>query len=142
MKKAEVISNGNVNLQQISSGGEKEYIGAVTKKPCTKVKYATEKNALFYIEKLKNTSKRTVVPIRAYLCPFCLCWHLTSNEKRDEVEKIKKQLIETEMEVSKRDEIIRKKNEEMTALQKKLSEYKDKISSLKVILKRLKNQIK
>lgn len=45
---------------------------------CHKVKFATEKDALFYINKLKQTSKREKIPTRAYLCGYCRTWHLTS----------------------------------------------------------------
>ena len=49
-------------------------------KPCRKTQFATEHDALFYIAKLKKTSKRKVLPKRAYLCPICFSWHLTSAE--------------------------------------------------------------
>lgn len=44
---------------------------------CKKVSFATEADADFYINKLKKTSSRKVVPTRAYLCEECLNWHLT-----------------------------------------------------------------
>lgn len=50
--------------------------------PCRKVSFSDEKTALFYIDKLKKTSKRKVKPVRAYLCEKCLTWHLTSREER------------------------------------------------------------
>lgn len=50
---------------------------------CSKVYFEDEKNALFYIEKLKNTSERDIKPVRAYLCDKCLCWHLTSIESKE-----------------------------------------------------------
>lgn len=45
---------------------------------CKKVKFRIEADALFYIQKLENTSTRKTIPIRAYLCPYCTSWHLTS----------------------------------------------------------------
>lgn len=49
-------------------------------KPCTKVKFATEQYAIEHIKKLKATSRRMVVPQRAYLCEHCNTWHLTSQK--------------------------------------------------------------
>lgn len=49
-------------------------------KACTKVKFATESYAIEHIKKLKATSRRMVVPQRAYLCEHCNCWHLTSQQ--------------------------------------------------------------
>ena len=45
---------------------------------CTKVKFSNEKFAVDYIEKLAKTSIRDTKPLRAYLCPYCTAWHLTS----------------------------------------------------------------
>ena len=46
---------------------------------CTKTKFATEKDAQFYINKIKKKSTRAVIPTRAYLCR-CGTWHLTSKK--------------------------------------------------------------
>lgn len=48
--------------------------------PTGKVQFRDEANALFYLEKLKKTSCREVIPKRTYLCNHCLSWHLTSQE--------------------------------------------------------------
>lgn len=66
---------------------------------CTKVKFATESAAEFYIKKLKATSIRREKPIRAYLCPFCTTWHLTSKtiEERNVISDLKKELHERKM---------------------------------------------
>lgn len=67
-------------------------------KECTKVKFVDEVAAEFYITKLKKTSMRKKTPLRAYLCPFCSSWHLTSRPdyiglkqdvKNDEIQKLK-----------------------------------------------------
>lgn len=67
-------------------------------KECTKVKFVDEVAAEFYIAKLKKTSMRKKTPLRAYLCPFCSSWHLTSRPdyiglkqdvKNDEIQKLK-----------------------------------------------------
>lgn len=46
--------------------------------PCNKVFFATEKDALYYINKLNKTSTRSYKPSRPYLCEKCNTWHLTS----------------------------------------------------------------
>jgi len=45
---------------------------------CKKTYFIDEKNALFYIDKLKRTSCREKIPVSAYLCTKCMNWHLTS----------------------------------------------------------------
>jgi hypothetical protein len=60
---------------------------------CLKTTFRDEKEALFYIDKLRKTSKRSVLPIRAYLCEKCLLWHLTS---KDDKTKIKIERLEKE----------------------------------------------
>ena len=45
---------------------------------CKKASFSTEDAANYYINKLKRTSSRQIKPIRAYLCPLCFTWHLTS----------------------------------------------------------------
>lgn len=50
--------------------------------PCaSKVKFATEKDALFSLDKITKTSKREIIPIRAYHCS-CGSWHLTSKTNK------------------------------------------------------------
>lgn len=44
---------------------------------CTKVSFINQEYADMYIEKLRKTSTREIKPIRSYLCPQCLTWHLT-----------------------------------------------------------------
>lgn len=46
---------------------------------CTKVKYANEVFAKQDIERIRKTSTRKTIPIRAYLC-YCGSWHLTSKD--------------------------------------------------------------
>lgn len=50
---------------------------------CTKTSFANEENADFYIKKLKATSYRKKKPVRSYLCPNCLNWHITSQTDKD-----------------------------------------------------------
>lgn len=58
---------------------------------CKKTHFADEKQAQFYIDKLKTTSNRSIKPIRAYLCEKCLNWHLTSIESRENMQLIYKE---------------------------------------------------
>lgn len=53
---------------------------------CNKVYFNNEATANEYIKKLKRTSIRLKVPQRAYLCPKCFCWHLTSQDSNEEKE--------------------------------------------------------
>lgn len=54
---------------------------------CNKSKFLNEKFALDWIEKLKRTSVREKVPLRAYLCTRCGTWHLTSRPEFGDPEK-------------------------------------------------------
>lgn len=86
---------------------------------CKKVKFATQSGANFYINKLKETSDRIKRPTRAYLCPFCLLWHLTSMTSQEE------DLL------AKYREKIKQKNELITQLNNRIAELKNKISELR-----------
>lgn len=52
-------------------------------RPCKKVSFINEKYANEFIDKLKETSVRSIKPCRAYLCDICLTWHLTSTESKE-----------------------------------------------------------
>ncbi len=56
------------------------------KKCSKKVKFGSEKAALFAITKIKKESTRKTIPIRAYLCK-CGAWHLTSRPDVFELQK-------------------------------------------------------
>jgi molybdenum cofactor biosynthesis enzyme MoaA len=47
---------------------------------CSKTKFATEKDANYFIEKMQKTSSRKVKPVKSYLCPKCTRWHLSSSQ--------------------------------------------------------------
>lgn len=49
----------------------------IKNKICKKVKFACENAALFAMKKIKETSKKKVLPVRPYSC-YCGAWHLTS----------------------------------------------------------------
>lgn len=48
---------------------------------CTKVRYSNHALALAALAKVKEKSTRHEQ--RAYLCPWCHCWHLTSQPIRE-----------------------------------------------------------
>jgi len=54
--------------------------------PTAKVKYKTLIKALFTILKWEHGDDGHPRPIRAYRCPFCQRWHLTSQPQREEIE--------------------------------------------------------
>lgn len=68
------------NIVKHWADGRIEIVEEKEKFVCKKVKFATKKDAEFSISKIKNTSTRDVIPVRAYECK-CGAWHLTS--KRD-----------------------------------------------------------
>lgn len=72
---------------------------------CKKTRFANEKFANDYIDKLHKTSSRKLKPIRTYLCDKCLTWHLTSiSAEKDmqlvykdrQINNLKKKIIELE----------------------------------------------
>lgn len=86
--------------------------------PCaSKVKFATEKDALFSLDKITKTSKRKVIPIRAYHCE-CGKWHLTSKTDKfsEQVTPFKERIEELELETKSLkqtiEDLTRKNNKE------------------------------
>jgi hypothetical protein len=99
---------------------------------CIKASFSDEKQALFYISKLKATSSRTKVPKRAYLCPDCLNWHLTSSDDIDNVMEAKyKQKYEGQ---------IFHLNTQISNLKLKLENQKKIISDYYQIIQKYKNK--
>lgn len=86
---------------------------------CTKAKFSDEKQAQYYIDKLKNTSIREKKPIRAYLCPHCLSWHLTSKTEKDDLQ------------MGKYRQEIKNKNALITQMNERIRELKEKVRELK-----------
>lgn len=82
---------------------------------CKKVRFVNEEAALFYIQKLKKTSKRARKPVNAYLCPQCLSWHLTSIESKEN-----KQLIYKDREIVNLKKKIDHLNKEIQRLKSKI----------------------
>lgn len=46
-----------------------------------KVRYRDHAQAVKALQRLKNTSTRSVIPVRVYECPRCGGYHLTSKER-------------------------------------------------------------
>lgn len=82
---------------------------------CKKVRFVDEEAALFYIKKLKKTSKRARKPVNAYLCPKCFSWHLTSIESKEN-----KQLIDKDREIVNLKKRIDHLNKEIKRLKSKI----------------------
>jgi predicted RNase H-like nuclease (RuvC/YqgF family) len=96
------------------------------KERCKKVSFINEDFALQYIKKLKETSVRTKVPSRAYLCEVCLNWHLTSKGEYSTTEEKEKQTKAK----TRFDNQIRDRDFKIASLEKKLANAYDKITDL------------
>lgn len=95
---------------------------------CKKTKFATEKDAEYFIKKLKATSIRHEKPTRSYLCPFCMLWHLTSKTKEevDVVNKLKAKIEKLSADLTK-------KNATLFELSQKYQDAKKELKELKTI---------
>jgi len=95
------------------------------KERCKKVSFINEDFALQYIKKLKETSTRTKVPSRAYLCETCLNWHLTSKGEYPVEEKERQTKAKTRF-----DNQIRDRDFKIASLERKLAKAYDQITDL------------
>lgn len=76
---------------------------------CKKTKFADQASAMFYIAKLKATSCRDKIPQRAYLCEYCLSWHITSIKLTPDqrvIANLRAKVDHLKMELKRRDEAI------------------------------------
>jgi hypothetical protein len=46
-----------------------------------KVGFSSHRRAMMAVARIVANSRRDYVPERAYLCPFCRRWHLTSKPR-------------------------------------------------------------
>ena len=58
-------------------------------KPCTKIAYPTETEAKWHLRQIKQKDGEHKKPYRAYECPHCSAWHLTSREDITWIKKLK-----------------------------------------------------
>jgi len=112
-----------------------------SKQYCRKVSFADERSANEYINKLKSTSERVNVPVRAYLCPRCFSWHLTS-QKTKEVQIFESKVEELQKIIKDQKRIIldlntqnKKKDLRIAALKKHISSIQKYQETLKVFEK-------
>lgn len=76
---------------------------------CGKLGFENESLAMHYLDRLKRTSANGQInSVRAYLCPNCLMWHLTSSPKskdfkhhKIEIERLKNKCQNYKAEVKK-----------------------------------------
>lgn len=74
----EYISN---NLDRLKELHEKGFTPPEVKMPCTKYQYASEEEAKKHLREIRKKGKQSpshVLPVRAYNCPICKFYHLTS----------------------------------------------------------------
>lgn len=90
---------------------------------CTKVKFANEKFALEWIDKINKTSHRRIRPIRAYLCYNCGAWHLTSKISGEETLNQKQKAKIKELE-----SVIKEKDFEIQQLKTEIKNYNKKVN--------------
>ena len=90
---------------------------------CKKASFSTEDAANYYINKLKRTSSRQIKPIRAYLCPLCFTWHLTSLKET------------TDFETSQKDR-------QINNLRRKCENYRYEVKKLNECIFKLKTNLK
>jgi len=91
---------------------------------CKKTYFANEKIAMEYAKRLQQTSKRKVVPNRAYLCEKCLHWHLTSLPlaKEESLGKI----------IQDQQKALKERNGRIKNLEKKEIQYQERIRELSI----------
>ncbi len=125
-----------------------------------KVKYASEKDALFDIKRIQKTSNRSVVPTRAYKCYSCGSYHLTSRidykdldiiKLQKEIKRLKGELkllesknaeeINSELKKIRRESIILEMKKENSTLRKKNKQLREDNSNLINSNQMLRNQI-
>lgn len=84
---------------------------------CNKTKYGSQKEADWDILRIRNKSKRSVVPIRSYRCKSG-CWHITSKEdlfKNSEIEMRNNKIASLEEEIKK----LREENASLKSVDRK-----------------------
>jgi hypothetical protein len=113
-------------------------------KPCNKIRYATEKDALFALDKIKEQSVKEKKPIRAYKC-YCGAWHLTSRKDLKDIATENTQLKDTILELQNQIINIKSQQEQKIKLElkreKRFKTYTDTIKRLEKKLREVRNDL-
>jgi len=135
-----VYMNEDKKIVKHWADGRIEVVKEEPKYLCNKVKFGSEKDALFSLKKIKETSDREVIPIRAYHCK-CGAWHLTS--KRDvfkddkRVEQLEAEIETLNIKIAELEKTIKDNNAKsvQTIVKKGNEKSNEKISIIKAQLK-------
>lgn len=106
---------------------------------CKKVSFSDEQQAIYYIEKLRKTSKRPSIPQRAYLCEKCFNWHLTSKQEGKTYEFLLKENENLKKEIEEKKKLISECSIRIDAVQKSVN---SKLSESNKIINQLENKLK
>lgn len=113
-------------------------------KPCNKIRYATEKDALFALDKIKKQSVKEKKPTRTYKC-YCGAWHLTSRKDLKDIATENTQLKDTILELQNKIINITSEQEQKIKLQLKretrFKTYTDNIKRLEKKLREVRNDL-
>jgi hypothetical protein len=97
--------------------------------PCKKTYFADEKTATEFVHRLQETSKRKVVPHRAYLCEKCFNWHITSlrlvkeNNLMNQIDSLTKAIGKRNKEITEKETRIEELSDTVIRLNNKLRMY-------------------
>lgn len=82
---------------------------------CKKTSFANEESANHYIKKLKKTSTRSVIPVRAYLCEKCHNWHLTSIPTKEQkvIDNLEKHIKNLKLKINKLEKKLQNENNKL-----------------------------
>ena len=135
-----VYMNEDKKIVKHWADGRIEVVKEEPKYLCNKVKFGSEKDALFSLKKIKETSDREIIPIRAYHCK-CGAWHLTS--KRDvfkddkRVEQLEAEIETLNIKIAELEKTIKDNNAKsvQTIAKKGNEKINEKISIIKAQLK-------
>lgn len=139
-----VYMNEDKKIVKHWADGRIEVVKEEPKYLCNKVKFGSEKDALFSLKKIKETSDRKIIPIRAYHCK-CGAWHLTSKRdvfKEDErVEQLETEIKNLNLKIAELQKIITDNNAKKgNEKNEKLSVIKAQFKVQKEMNKRLRNE--
>lgn len=135
-----VYMNEDKKIVKHWADGRIEVVIEEPKYLCNKVKFGSEKDALFSLKKIKEVSDREVIPIRVYHCK-CGAWHLTS--KRDvfkndgRIDELEAEIKTLNLKIAELEKTIKDNNAKsvQTIVKKGNEKINEKISIIKAQLK-------